>query len=173
MRRIFFFIPCLINKEIQTAPEMYCLRAEHKVIMTRWMNDVVVGSLWYPHHLSVAVQPWSLFQFLNLYTVGRTPWTRDLPVARPLPRDTKQHKHTDIHASSGIRTHGPSVLAGEHGSYLRPRGHCDRQDILTTLQKLDKSSKSQTRAVNLDRGVQTYTSSYSSDERATIWTTAR
>jgi hypothetical protein len=38
--------------------------------------------------LSMALQPygpWSLFQFLNLYTVGRTPWTGDQPVARPLP----------------------------------------------------------------------------------------
>jgi hypothetical protein len=26
-----------------------------------------------------------LFQFLNLYTVGRTPLTGDQPVARPLP----------------------------------------------------------------------------------------
>jgi hypothetical protein len=31
------------------------------------------------------VEPWPLFQFLNLYTVGRTPWTGDQPVARPLP----------------------------------------------------------------------------------------
>jgi hypothetical protein len=29
--------------------------------------------------------PWPLFQFLNPYTVGRTPWTGDQPVARPLP----------------------------------------------------------------------------------------
>jgi hypothetical protein len=29
--------------------------------------------------------PWPLFQFLNLYTVGRAPWTRDQQVARPLP----------------------------------------------------------------------------------------
>jgi hypothetical protein len=28
--------------------------------------------------------PWPLFQFFNLYTVGRTPWTGDQPVARPL-----------------------------------------------------------------------------------------
>jgi hypothetical protein len=28
---------------------------------------------------------WPLFQFLNLYTVGRTPWTGDQPVSRPLP----------------------------------------------------------------------------------------
>jgi hypothetical protein len=29
--------------------------------------------------------PWPPFQFLNQYTVGGTPWTRDQPVARPLP----------------------------------------------------------------------------------------
>jgi hypothetical protein len=32
--------------------------------------------------------PWPLFQFLNLYTDGRTPWTGDQPVARPLPTHT-------------------------------------------------------------------------------------
>jgi hypothetical protein len=31
------------------------------------------------------VEPWPLFQFLVLYTVGRTPWTVNHPVARPLP----------------------------------------------------------------------------------------
>jgi hypothetical protein len=29
-------------------------------------------------------EPWPLVQFLNLYTVGRTPWSGE-PVARPLP----------------------------------------------------------------------------------------
>jgi hypothetical protein len=37
----------------------------------------------------MALQPlvgsWPLFSFLILYTVGRTPWTGDQPVARPLP----------------------------------------------------------------------------------------
>jgi hypothetical protein len=33
--------------------------------------------------------PWPLFQFLNLYTVGRTPWTVDQPAARPLPTHRK------------------------------------------------------------------------------------
>jgi hypothetical protein len=32
---------------------------------------------------------WPLFQFLDLYTVGRTPWTVDQPVARPLPTQRK------------------------------------------------------------------------------------
>jgi hypothetical protein len=36
-------------------------------------------------------KPWPLIQFPNLYTVSRTPWTSDQPVARPLPtqRTTK------------------------------------------------------------------------------------
>jgi hypothetical protein len=36
-----------------------------------------------------------------------------------------EYTHTDIHASTGIRTHDPSVRAGEDCSCLRPRGHCD------------------------------------------------
>jgi hypothetical protein len=38
--------------------------------------------------LSVALQPfgpWLIFSFLTLYTVSRTPWTGDQPIARPLP----------------------------------------------------------------------------------------
>jgi hypothetical protein len=37
---------------------------------------------------SMAAQPsgpWPLSKFLNLYRVGRSPWTGDQPVARPLP----------------------------------------------------------------------------------------
>jgi hypothetical protein len=37
-------------------------------------------------------RPWPLFQFLNLYTVCRTPWKGDQPVARPLHKQ-EQHKH--------------------------------------------------------------------------------
>jgi hypothetical protein len=43
------------------------------------------------------VGPWPLCQFLNLYTVRRTLWTGDQPVARPLPahRTTQtQNKRT-------------------------------------------------------------------------------
>jgi hypothetical protein len=41
--------------------------------------------------LQVYAGPWQLFSFLILYTLGRTPWTGDQPVARPLPthRTTK------------------------------------------------------------------------------------
>jgi hypothetical protein len=40
-------------------------------------------------YLSVALQPFvglgRFSSFLTLYTASRTPWTRDRPVARPLP----------------------------------------------------------------------------------------
>jgi hypothetical protein len=65
-----------------------------------------------------------IFSFLISYTVGRTPWTGNQPVSRPLP--THRTTQTDIHVSSGIRTHDPSVWAGEDGSCLRLHGHCDR-----------------------------------------------
>jgi hypothetical protein len=58
-----------------------------------------VNTLRYSYYLWLysPCEPWSPFQFLNLYTVGRTPWTGDQPVARPLPahRTTQtQHKRT-------------------------------------------------------------------------------
>jgi hypothetical protein len=74
--------------------------------------------------------PWNvLFQFspLILYTVGRTSWTVNQPISRPLR--TKNNTDTinaDIHALSGMRTHDPSVRRGEDSLCLRPCGHCDR-----------------------------------------------
>jgi hypothetical protein len=41
-----------------------------------------------------------------------------------------EYTHTDIHSLNGIRTHDPSVRAGEDGSFLRPLGHCDRPTLL-------------------------------------------
>jgi hypothetical protein len=67
-------------------------------------------------YLSMALQPfvgpWPLFQFLDFYTVDRTPWTGDQPVARPLlvHRTARtQNKHTQTYASNRIRNHDPSV----------------------------------------------------------------
>jgi hypothetical protein len=43
---------------------------------------------------------------------------------RKAPAYTGQH-NADIHASSGNRTHDPSVWDGEDISCTWPRGHCD------------------------------------------------
>jgi hypothetical protein len=53
-----------------------------------------------------------LFSFLILYTVGRTPWTGDQPVARPPPTHTTTQTQ-NIHTQTYIRTHDSSVPAGE------------------------------------------------------------
>jgi hypothetical protein len=73
-------------------------------------------------------RPWPFFHFLNLYAVGRTPWTGDQPVAGPLPthRTTQTQNKSIQTASSGIRTHDSSIRAGEDSSCLTPRGHCDQ-----------------------------------------------
>jgi hypothetical protein len=63
------------------------------------------------------------FRFLIIYTESRTPWTGDQPVARPL---LTHRINADIHVSSKIWIHYPSVRASEDSSCLRPHGHCDR-----------------------------------------------
>jgi hypothetical protein len=56
-----------------------------------------------PIHLSMALSPcghWLFFQVSNLYTVGRTPWTEDQLVARPLPAHrTTQRQNKRTHTS--------------------------------------------------------------------------
>jgi hypothetical protein len=80
----------------------------------------------------------SEFDYWNLRiyfcTFGRTPWTVDRPVARSLLHKTAQHRktRTDIHASSGIRTHDPSDRADKDGKCLRLRSHWDRPSYLLT-----------------------------------------
>jgi hypothetical protein len=64
--------------------------------------------------------------FLDLFTQSVGLLGRGISPSQGRYLHTEQ-THTDIHASSGIGTHDPSVGACEDISYLRPRGHCDRQ----------------------------------------------
>jgi hypothetical protein len=95
-------------------------------------------------HSSMALQPfvgpWPIVQFRNLfYTDGRTPWTSDQPVAKPLPSHrTKQtqnkriYKHPCIEWDSNSR----SQCSNERRQFMtRPRGHCDRHVCATTQRK--------------------------------------
>jgi hypothetical protein len=78
--------------------------------------------------------PWPLFQFLNPHVVGRTPWTGDQPVAKPLPTHRTiqtQNKRTRHPRLSGTRTNDLSAQEGEDGLCLRPRGHCGRRHGIT------------------------------------------
>jgi hypothetical protein len=70
------------------------------------------------------------FGFLKLYTLGRTPWTGDQPVGRPLltHRTTStQNKRTQTSMPRvGFEPTTPVLKREKNGSSLRPRGHCDR-----------------------------------------------
>jgi hypothetical protein len=67
--------------------------------------------------------PWPHFQFLDLYRVGRTPWTGDQPVARPLPT----HRTTQTQ-NKGTQTYmhrvgfEPTIPVFERAKTARPLG---------------------------------------------------
>jgi hypothetical protein len=73
---------------------------------------------------------------LGRFSVGRTPWTGDQAIARPLSTQrTIQTQNKCIKISNGIRTHDPSVRAGDDLSCLRPSGHCEGQNFINTNSK--------------------------------------
>jgi hypothetical protein len=86
--------------------------------------------------------PGLCFQFHDHFTDGRTPWTSDHLVARPLPkhRTTQtQNKHIhipNIHALCGIRTHDPGFRASEDSTCLRLFGYSDRRNVFLMLGKM-------------------------------------
>jgi hypothetical protein len=76
--------------------------------------------------------PLDLGRFFTSYTqsvglLGRGSARRK---AAACTRDNTEYTHTDIHTLGGIRTHDPSVRAGENSSCLRLSGHCDRHNSL-------------------------------------------
>jgi hypothetical protein len=74
------------------------------------------------------------FRFLILYTTGRTTWNgwsaRRKAAAYSQDNTITEQTHIDIHASSRIWILEPRIQAGEDSSYLRPRSHCDRHQII-------------------------------------------
>jgi hypothetical protein len=86
------------------------------------------------HWLYSTIGPWPLvFQFYDNFTDGRTPWTSDQFVARPLPKHrTTQTQNKcihirNIHALCGIRTHDPGFWASEDNTCRRPLGYRERR----------------------------------------------
>jgi hypothetical protein len=87
------------------------------------------------------------FNSLIQYIVCRTPWTGDQPGVRPLStqRNTNiEQSHTDIHGSSGIRTHDISVRASDRsaaaiGIHIRVVCLCEMQDMLISIHTTHKA----------------------------------
>jgi hypothetical protein len=92
------------------------------------------------HFFSLALQsPWAL-AFVFQFHDGRSPWTSDQLVARPLPKHRtlqtqNKHIHTpNIHILCGIRIHDPSFRESEDSTCLTPLGYCDRWSYTLPLQ---------------------------------------
>jgi hypothetical protein len=64
--------------------------------------------------------PWLLSQFLHLNTVGRTPWTGDRPVARPLPTHRTTQTRNKRTQTSGPRVEfKPATLVFQRAKMVR------------------------------------------------------
>jgi hypothetical protein len=63
----------------------------------------------------------------TIQTYGRTPWTSDQPVARPLPtQDNTTQKDADKHPSLERDSNPRSQQPTGQDPRLRQHGHCDR-----------------------------------------------
>jgi hypothetical protein len=61
-------------------------------VVMKWLTPLIFHYIHSSMSLQPSVGPWPLLQFRYLfYTDGKTPWTGDQPVVRPLPtRKTTQ-----------------------------------------------------------------------------------
>jgi hypothetical protein len=89
----------------------------HSFIILEWFYNPLLG-------------PGLFFSFIIFFTQSVGLLGRKISPSQGRYIHTGQHKqgiNADRHdASSGIRTHDPSVRAGEDSSCLRLRSHCDR-----------------------------------------------
>jgi hypothetical protein len=97
-----------------------------------WIQCIASGRNCLPIYGSTALC-WVLaryLSFLTFYTVGRTPWTGDQPVARPLPahrtaQTQKKRRQISI-PRMGFESTIPVFVRAKSVSCLIPRGRCDR-----------------------------------------------
>jgi hypothetical protein len=109
--------------------------------------------------LQLSVEPWPLFSVSESYMQSVGLLRRGISPSQGRYLQTEQHKHrinaTDIRSLSGIRTHDPSIEAGEDGSYLRPRSHRDRHQLflISDLVLNGNSPENLTRQIMRKRGM--------------------
>jgi hypothetical protein len=107
------------------------------------MNFVHPGRYFFQWLFKAIQGPGLLFSSVIILYRGRTPWSSDQFVVRPLPTHRTaqiQNKriHTpNIHALSGIRTHDRGVRMSQDIPCLRSRGHT--QSYLGNVTKIPRS----------------------------------
>jgi hypothetical protein len=151
-KNLFYFyfvkyLPYIITRQIKYINMLVFIFNVTLQCFVRWLNIIIIVNIIVsstsrsPYclpfifsfiHLSIALQPVvgpsPLLQFRKLfYTVGRTPWTSDQPVARPLPthRTTRTlNKRTCKHPCLWLGSE-PTIPTFERAksSCLRQCGH--------------------------------------------------
>jgi hypothetical protein len=135
----------MCGSEIISVRMVTALQPMSWLLQSQWIAHTMVipKSVLKPHsfihsfiHSSMALQPlfigpWPLLQFRDLFTQTVGLLGRVISSSQGRYLRTEQHKHrinahTNIHASSRIRTYDPSVRASEDSLCLRPLGYRDR-----------------------------------------------
>jgi hypothetical protein len=129
-------IICVAYKYRQKGiPCSYRFRVGCAVDNTRPVRALIVQKLLTiaPEFFSLLLLPiWSISQFHDHFTDGRTPWVSDQLVARPLSKhrttetQNKRIRTPNIHVLCGVRTHNPGFRASEDSAYLGALGYRDR-----------------------------------------------
>jgi hypothetical protein len=99
---------------------LFCFSlSENEFLLIFW--SIYLYIIYISIYLCMALQPlvgpWPLFQFLNVYTAGRTPWTGDQPVARSLPTHrTTQTQNKSTQTSTLCVGFEPTIPAFEQAN---------------------------------------------------------
>jgi hypothetical protein len=114
-------------------------RDQWRVLLNTLINLLIHSSM----IIQPFVGPWPLLQFRNhFYADGRTPWTSDQPVARPLPkRRTTQTQNKLIHTSMPEVGFEPTIPALERAKTVHALGRPHTNRVKTSIKTWDKGDK--------------------------------
>jgi hypothetical protein len=125
-----------VNKVVlQSRNSTYVLRTYTYTLYTLITDEI--NLLLHSVALQLFVRPGRLLQFRKFFTQTVGLLGRVIGHWQGRYLNTGQHKHTinahtDNHALNWFRTHDPSVRENKNSLCLRPRGHCDRRQFITT-----------------------------------------
>jgi hypothetical protein len=114
--------------------ELILIRSRSKVLTHEsWRTDYLIYLSIYLWLYSPLLNLGHFFNFVILYTVGRTPWTGDQPVARCLPTQrTTQTQNKRTHTSIPWVGFEPTIPAFERAKTVHAldsaAGHCGTVD---------------------------------------------
>jgi hypothetical protein len=137
-KRLAASLEVLISRKLVTWSDLYTFIFLQTKFHTRMYNGSalsIIGSTAFLLDIGRSSVSWTFTQSVGLLGRGISPLQGRYLNTGQRKYMINEHRH---HASSGTRTHYPSVWVGENSSCLRPRGHCDRQRYIIIELKISK-----------------------------------